>query len=360
MPVVNVRTIGRDVTIVQKSNLYAIEIKIYSGGGRITPVDVEDFLPPEEVLNVWKNLGSKTKPPQMRLFELLDQAVKTLTEERRRIYDAHTVHLGLERVVGGSQLVDFQRAFEALQAQSRTLLREVLREHAYAKSQWLNQEIRPLLEAGRFSSLEVRERLNQYAMRFPAYEKIEAKFGIQLKFNPTSSFHDLIQRDTAWQQQMADRASAEADWINAETQRDEAIAAQRAVRYQEQRLRSAIDEKVAEVRGQMLSVLHDALQRVSDAGWNAGAMPNGMQQRLKALAESAQVLSVTDHSLATMVEQINGVRSIGARPSENENALQNQVAALLGQLNHQMQQQTTELLEDADSGFDRSDFVDWV
>jgi hypothetical protein len=360
MVAANVRTIARDLAIVQEVNLYAIEIKIYSGGGRITPVDVEDFLPPQEVLEVWKNLGSKTKPPQMRLFELLDQAVKQLTEERRRIYDAYTVHLGLERVVGGSRLVDFQEAFEALQRQSQGLLKEVLREHAYAKSQWLNEEIRPLLEAGRFSSLEVRERLHQYAMRFPAYEKIETKFGVQLKFSRTSSFRDLVERDTAWQTQMAERAEAEASWVRAQTDRDEAMAAQRAVRYQEQRLRSAIDEKVTEVRRQMLEVLRDSLERVSDAGWNAGAMPNGMQQRLASLAESAQVLSATDSSLVAMVAQIEGVRSRGATASADENILQDQVQALLRQLRQQMDEQVTDLIESGTGFMDRSDFVDWV
>jgi hypothetical protein len=104
---VNSRTIARDLAILTETHLYNIEIKVCGGSGRVAKIDVEDFAPPDEVLEVWKSLGSKTKPPQLRLFEALDQAVKDLTEQRRQIYDQLTVHLGTERVVGGTRLVEF-------------------------------------------------------------------------------------------------------------------------------------------------------------------------------------------------------------------------------------------------------------
>jgi hypothetical protein len=47
---------------------------------------------------------------QLQLFEALDQAVKGLTEQRRQIYDQLTVHLGIEHVVGGTRLAEFQVA----------------------------------------------------------------------------------------------------------------------------------------------------------------------------------------------------------------------------------------------------------
>jgi hypothetical protein len=333
---VNSRTIARDLTILTEQHLYNVEIKVCGGSGRVAKIDVEDFAPPEEVLEVWKSLGSKTKPPQLRLFEALDQAVKDLTEQRRQIYDQLTVHLGIERVVGGTRLVDFQTAFEQLQGHSQTRLESVLQEHAYAKSQWLENEIRPLLEAGRFNSWEVRDRLNQYALRFPSYEKIERKFGVQLKFNPTSSFQDLLRRDIEWQEQLAERAQAEANWMRSENSRNEALAAQRALQLQEQRLRSAIDEKVSEVRTQTLALLRQHLERVLSSGWNAGAMPAGMQRQLESLAASAQVLTQSDQSLAVVVERIDRIRETGADRSADEGALQDEVAALLSQLNQQL------------------------
>jgi hypothetical protein len=333
---VNSRTIARDLTILTEQHLYNVEIKVCGGSGRVAKVDLEDFAPPEEVLEVWKSLGSKTKPPQLRLFEALDQAVKDLTEQRRQIYDQLTVHLGIERVVGGTRLVDFQTAFEQLQGHSQTRLESVLQEHAYAKSQWLENEIRPLLEAGRFNSWEVRDRLNQYALRFPSYEKIERKFGVQLKFNPTSSFQDLLRRDIEWQEQLAERAQAEANWMRSENSRNEALAAQRALQLQEQRLRSAIDEKVSEVRTQTLALLRQHLERVLSSGWNAGAMPAGMQRQLESLAASAQVLTQSDQSLAVVVERIDRIRETGADRSADEGALQDEVAALLNQLNQQL------------------------
>ena len=50
-------------------------------------VDVAYFIPPIEVLDVWNSLSTKTKPPQIRLFESLETAVKTLAEYRRSLYE---------------------------------------------------------------------------------------------------------------------------------------------------------------------------------------------------------------------------------------------------------------------------------
>jgi hypothetical protein len=358
---VNTRTISRDLALLTEAHLYNIEIKVCGGAGRVAKVDVEDFAPPPEVLQVWKSLGSKTKAPQIRLFEALDEAVKTLMEDRRRIYDTHTIHLGIERVVGGSKLVEFQAAFEALQHKSEVLLNHILTEHARAKADWLNLEILPLLNAGNFDGGDVRSRLNAYALRFPSYERIEAKFGVQLKFNPTTSFHELLQRDTVWQRQLADRTQAEADWLRAQAEQrqiaDEAVAVQRALRLQEQRLRSAIEEKVAEVQMQVLEVLKRNLQRVVDASWNAGSMPSGMQEQLRSLAESARIITETDASFGDWGERIEQVRQTGVNCA-TEADLQAQVAELLRDLNQRLDVPTLTLIEGGIE-LDRAYFVDF-
>ncbi|MFM2431910.1 MAG: hypothetical protein RLZZ511_3123 [Cyanobacteriota bacterium] len=358
----NTRTIARDLALLTEANLYNIEIRVCGGAGRVAKVDVEDFAPPPEVLDVWRSLGAKTKAPQILLFEELDKAVKTMTEDRRRIYDSHTIHLGIERVVTGSKLVEFQAAFEALQQKSEVLLNHVLTDHARAKSDWLNLEILPLLNAGNFNGADVRSRLNDYAMRFPSYERIEAKFGVQLKFNPTTSFRDLLERDIRWQQQMAERAQAEADWLQAQAQQlqitDEAMAAQRALRLQEQRLRSAIEEKVAEVQTQVLNVLRRNLQRVVDASWNSGSMPIGMQEQLRSLAESARIITQSVASFGDLGERIDAVRRTGVDRQADENQLQAEVESLLRDLDNRLQVPELTLIEGG-GGIDRAYFIDF-
>lgn len=357
----NTRTIARDLALLTEPNLYSVEIKVCGGGNRVAKVDLEDFAPPDEVLTVWNSLGGKARAPQLLLFEALTDAVKLLTERRRQIYETCTVHLGIERVVCGSRLAEFQEAFEALQEESEQQLNLVLLEHGRAKAEWLNHEILPLLQAGRFDQGDARSRLAEYAIRFPSYEKIEAKFGVQLRFNPTRSFRDLIERDTALQQQMADRAQAEASWMQAQAQQrqiaDEAVAAQRALRMQEIRLRSAIEEKVAEVQGQVLEVLHRNLQQVVSRAWNAGSMPSGMQEQLQSLAESARILSASDGSFGDWEERINQVRQTGIdRTSEVD--LQMQVAELIRDLDERLRVPGVEML-DGEGTIDRAFFVEF-
>ena len=61
------------------------------------------------------------------------------------MYDRWTAQLGIERVVGGSQFPDLLNTYEAAKAKGAELLETVLAEHASAKFQWLETEIRLLL-----------------------------------------------------------------------------------------------------------------------------------------------------------------------------------------------------------------------
>ena len=83
----NPRTIRRDLALLTEERLYTVEIKVRAGGARVSMVDIADFIPPIEVLDVWNSLSTKTKPPQIRLFESLEIAVKTLAEYRRSLYE---------------------------------------------------------------------------------------------------------------------------------------------------------------------------------------------------------------------------------------------------------------------------------
>jgi hypothetical protein len=79
--VVNSRTIARDLAILTETHLYNIEIKVCGGIGRVAKIDVEDFAPLYEVLEVWKSLGSKTKPLQLADNSILGLGLSNATPE---------------------------------------------------------------------------------------------------------------------------------------------------------------------------------------------------------------------------------------------------------------------------------------
>ncbi len=358
MPHYNPRTIRRDLALLTEDRLYAIDITIRAGGSRVSMVDVADFAPPAEVLDIWNSLHHKTKPPQIRLFEALELAVKALVEERRALYDRWTVQLGIERVVGGSQFPDFLNAYETAKAKGAELLETVLAEHASAKSQWLETEIRPLL-AATLNRSDLHDRLAIYENRFPSYDRIARFFGMEFRYNPTRSYRELLGNQVETQQLLAKSAIAEAEYTEATNRRriseDEAIALQRAMTYQDQRIRSAIEEKVSEVRVQVLSVLQRQLQQVVDRGWISGRLPVGMQRDLESLAQSAQVLTQTDRSFADIAIHLNQVNETGRDRTQPESELQNQVQQLLNQIQNHLTVPESEPLET----LDRSAFVDF-
>ena len=366
MPNYNPRTIRRDLALLTEDRLYATDITIRAGGSRVSMVDVADFAPPSEVLDIWNSLHHKTKPPQIRLFEALELAIKALVEERRALYDRWTVQLGIERVVGGSQFPDFLNAYEAAKVKGGELLETVLADHANAKSQWLETEIRPLL-AATLNRSDLHDRLAIYENRFPSYDQIARFFGMEFRYNPTRSYRELLGNQVETQQLLAKSAipvpggfaNAEAEYTEATNRRriseDEAIALQRAMTYQDQRIRSAIEEKVSEVRVQVLSVLQRQLQQVVDRGWISGRLPVGMQRDLESLAQSAQVLTQTDRSFADIATHLTQVNETGRDRTQPESELQNQVQQLLNQIQNHL----TVPEPDQSETLDRSAFVDF-
>jgi molecular chaperone GrpE (heat shock protein) len=82
-----------------------------------------------------------------------------------------------------------------------------------------------------------------------------------------------------------------------------------------------------------------------------------MQRQLESLAAAAQVLTTSDQSLAAVVERIDRVRETGADRSANEGALQDEVEALLNQLNQQLNGNAVERSEV--ESLDRAYFVEF-
>ena len=355
----NTRTIRRDLALLTEARLYTVEIKVRAGGARVSMVDVADFAPPAEVLDVWSRLSSKTKPPQIRLFESLETAVKTLAEYRRSLYETYTIQLGIDRVIGGTHFHEFLTAYETAKSKSAQLLEDVLEDHAIAKQQWLETEIKPLLSASVADREHLQERLTIYANRFPSYDQIERRFGMEFRYTPTRSYQELLNDNLETKYLLTQTAIVEAEYLEATNRQrisnEEADALRRARVYQDQRIRSAIEEKVSEVRVQVLSVLQRQLQQVVDRGWLSGRLPVGMQRDLESLAESAIVLTETDQSFSEIADRLQEVRATGRDRNQPESELQLQVQQLLQQIQNRLTVPETEVSET----WDRSAFVDF-
>ena len=182
---------------------------------------------------------------------------------------------------------------------------------------------------------------------------------MEFRYNPTRSYQELLGNQVETQQLLAKSAIAEAEYIEATNRKrlseDEAIALQRAMTYQDQRIRSAIEEKVSEVRVQVLSVLQRQLQQVVDRGWISGRLPVGMQRDLESLAQSAQVLTQTDQSFADIATHLTQVNATGRDQTQPEDELQHQVQHLLNQIQSHLTVPDSEPLET----LDRAAFVDF-
>jgi hypothetical protein len=356
-PQYSLRTIKRDLKLLTEQHLYYAEIEISGGANRVTTVDMEDFCLPAAVLEQWKTMRSKKQSPQILVFNELVEAVKQLQEQRRLIYRDHTVNLHLYRTIPGSHLESFMTAFTALQTQSNTLLSNVLTSHAEAKAKFLNDEIRPLLEAGYFSDEETRRKLEVYAHRFPKLEQIQVRFGVQLK-GPfrMQTWREALAEDTEAQRLLAERdrlaadiAQSTADRLAADQQiqqaEQERRAYQTAYAYQQQQIRSAIDSKVSEVQHQVLNLLYRSLKKLSDKDYQPGKLPPGLRQQLVDLAESASLLSQTDRSLAQVVTDLNQVNATALVPQQEEDRLRTQVDELLTQLESRLRVPALEVVE---------------
>jgi hypothetical protein len=356
-PQYSLRTIKRDLKLLTEQHLYYAEIEISGGANRVTTVDMEDFCLPAAVLEQWKTMRSKKQSPQILVFNELVEAVKQLQEQRRLIYRDHTVNLHLYRTIPGSHLESFMTAFTALQTQSNTLLSNVLTSHAEAKAKFLNDEIRPLLEAGYFSDEETRRKLEVYAHRFPKLEQIQVRFGVQLK-GPfrMQTWREALAEDTEAQRLLAERdrlaadiAQSTADRLAADQQiqqaEQERRAYQTAYAYQQQQIRSAIDSKVSEVQHQVLNLLYRSLKKLSNKDYQPGKLPPGLRQQLVDLAESASLLSQTDRSLAQVVTDLNQVNATALVPQQEEDRLRTQVDELLTQLESRLRVPALEVVE---------------
>lgn len=371
----NIRTINRDIKLLGE-NLYYAEIKICGGASRLAKVDVEDFAPPSNVLEVWQKTKAKKKPPQLSLFDDLETAIKLLVEERRRIYDQYTCDLQPYQVIPGSNLNAFMTAHDALMVLASEQLEQVLERHASAKTEWLENEIKPLLEAGYLNDEVTETRLAIYANRFPSFEKIQKKFGVQLK-GPfrLQSFREALEVDAAARKALAEREKAEAELqqakaeqAKAQTEITAAISAayaadtearqkvwaaeqeassraavaaaaaaaeqeayRRAYSYQEEQIKSAIQAKVDEMRGQVLRLLHKKLSTLVEKDYQPGKIPPGLKRDLETLAQNATLLSQTDQSLSEVVAGLELVNTHANSHSPHED-MRWQVDQLLANL----------------------------
>ncbi|MCU0567188.1 MAG: hypothetical protein MUF49_11390 [Oculatellaceae cyanobacterium Prado106] len=353
----SIRTIKRDLKILSESELYYAEITVSGGTGQVSSIDMEDFCLPQSVLQTWKTIASKKQAPQVQVFQELAEAIKQLDKGRQQIYRDRTVNLHLYRTIPGSQLEGFMEDFDALRLRANVLLAQVLESHAESKARFLNDEIQPLLQAGYFSDEETRQKLAVYANRFPKLERIQVRFGVQLKGpfrmqtwrealeDDTQAQRLLVERDrlaAQIAQSMADKAAADQQMQQVEQERR---AYQMAYAYQQQQIRTAIDSKVTEVRHQVLDLLHRSLRKLVEKDYQPGKVPPGLRQQLTELAESATLLSQTDQSLAEVVAGLGIVNQTARLRTSEPEALRSQVDDLLAQLEHRLRVPALEVVE---------------
>jgi hypothetical protein len=366
-----IRTIERDLRLFSEERMYYAEIKICGGDSRVAAIDVEDFAPPQEVLAAWRALGRKVQPPQIKVFQELKQAIDELTEERRKIYAECTIDLLPYRAIPGSCFGHFIERYQALQALSTEKLNQVLAAYRTSKERWLREEIQPMIAAGQFSSELTQRRLEVYERRYPKLEKIQQRFGIQLK-GPfrLESFQEALQRDAELQrlelersqtQLMVSQAQAEQQKVEAEIRVTQAQtnaelnALQQAYQYQQQQIRSVIDQKIVELREQILKLLVHNLRKLLNKDYCPGKLPKGLKQQFQSLAESAAVLSQHDQSLAEVLTNLNQVQSTATSQQSEHGTLRSQASTLLADLERQLQIPDLDRLEADD--IDRSDWV---
>jgi hypothetical protein len=366
-----IRTIERDLRLFSEERMYYAEIKICGGDARVAAIDVEDFAPPQEVLAAWRALGRKVQPPQIKVFQELKSAIDDLTEERRKIYAECTIDLLPYRAIPGSRFEHFIDRYQALQAISLEKLNQVLAAYRTSKERWLREEIQPMIEAGQFSSELTQRRLEVYERRYPKIEKIQQRFGIQLK-GPfrLESFQEVLQRDVELQRLELERSQTQLSVTQAEAEQQktevqirvtqaqataELNALQQAYQYQQQQIRTAIDQKIVELREQILKLLVHNLRKLLNKDYCPGKLPKGLKQQFQSLAESAAVLSQQDHSLAEVLTNLNQVQSTASNQQSEHETLRSQASTLLADLEKQLQIPDLDRLE-AD-GIDRSDWV---
>lgn len=366
-----IRTIERDLRLFSEERMYYAEIKICGGDSRVAAIDVEDFAPPQEVLAAWRALGRKVQPPQIKVFQELKQAIDDLTEERRKIYAECTIDLLPYRAIPGSRFGHFIDRYEVLQALSIEKLNQVLSAYRASKERWLRDEIQPMIAAGQFSDELTQRRLEVYERRYPKIEKIQQRFGIQLK-GPfrLESFQEALQRDAELRrlelersqtQLMLTQAQAEQEKTEAEIRVTQAQtnaelnALQQAYQYQQQQIRTAIDQKIVDLREQILKLLVHNLRKLLNKDYCPGKLPKGLKQQFQSLAESAVVLSQHDQSLAEVLTHLNQVNSTASSQQSEHEVLRSQASSLLADLEKQLQIPDLERLEADD--IDRSDWV---
>lgn len=406
----SLRTIKRDLRILEDSQ-YQFAIRICSGANRVKQVDLQDFSPPEEVLAAWRATRSRKKPPQLVVFEELGTVVSKLIEERRKLYETYRIDVRVYQSVPGSLLADCLAAFDKLKALSDLELEAVLVHYEAARDRFLFDEIKPLLTAGRCCEELTQRRLEVYANRFPSLERIQKKFGVE-RVGPfkIDTERDTLSQDVEAQVLQAQREQAELEASEARTRREqleaehelelarlsaaerevrahawaveqaerERVEAEQAVRrqeqaayaeslrYQRQQFSSAVDEKVREVQQQVLELLHHNLQKIVSKEYKPGNLPPGLTRQLQEITDSADLLAKTDRSLEAVVRRLHNVQSTVSAPAQNpdpttvQNALRDQVSALLEQVSLQLNLREPEVDNDPSLPSFEDDRALWV
>lgn len=370
MAAFNSGTLARDLSILQEDKIYRIDVSIHLGVSREVILDGEDLAIPEVVEQHLQNpQEGRIKPMRQQVFPELKTAEATLIELRRRFYFDCCVEIDAKRFVGASRFSEAIGRYEALESESRRQLEMLEELHHVALERWIDNDVTPRLIAAGYEGMDLRVKLNKYRLRFPSLTRLQKRFGVSLDYQPHRSLTDLLENDVAAKKLRLEQAELEVAIAHTEIEQqrhqEEAAAIRRASRYQEERLKRAVDDKMDELRHQLLDIAKRNLEKVRNAGWHTGTLPKGMRQELESLTQSARILMEQDQSLETISEGLFQVHTTGTSTNANQDSdlLQEQVQSLLNELDNQFVQQVQEIEEMheaiTDAEDDRSFWVNW-
>ena len=167
---------------------------------------------------------------------------------------------------------------------------------------------------------------------------------------------ERTQAQLALTQSQAEQQKAETEIKIAQAQANaELNALQQAYSYQQQQIKGAIDQKIVELREQILKLLVHNLRKLLNKDYCPGKLPNGLRQQFQSLAQSAAVLSEHDHSLAEVLTHLNQVQTTASNQQSEHDVLRSQASDLLADLETKLQTPDLDRIES--EGIDRSDWV---
>ncbi|WP_075601505.1 hypothetical protein [Leptolyngbya sp. 'hensonii'] len=358
----SLRTLHQDLDLLSE-DLYLVKVEIGQGCSNQAELGFDMLQVPQDTQSALRNLEHttcyKVQPVKLTdVFQPLKAGLAAIRSGKEALYRRYTRTLGSDRVIVGKHLEAFIQDYKKLEAEARELLIYLEQEHPVEQERWvanIESLLRPQVEAGQIDELTLQRCLRECRIAFPELSRIQAGFGVQLRLERRETLPEALERHRHLQQIWAEavtskaialeraaqseverrKAEAELEAIRAEAEgkRREQQAYERAVAYQENQIKSAVQTKITEMGRQLNVLLHRNLSRIHDKGWTLSSLPKTTRNELEQLIQGAKILSSHEQSLSALAEELTQLpigRSLDA--AEDRNTIQNLIAQLEAEL----------------------------